>query len=304
MGKRYGVGDYQYESVDAWPVDEVPGVASDVACDSEGRVYVAVRNVQEYDNNHGSVVVYDRDGNRLGSWGEEYLKVPHSIWISPADEIFFTDTWDHVLRKYTTSGELLMTLGMPGMAGTPGGPFNMPTGAVQAANGDIYVSDGYRQSRIHRFTADGELTLSWGSGDLTHYDENIHASTATPGTGPGEFNLPHSVNLDAEGRVYVMDRSNARIQVFDADGNYLTEWENVPVPNQAMVDDDNIMHVVGAEGVQLYTLDGELLGAWGEHGDGPHQFAGGCHGLDIDSNGDVYVAQVGAPRALNKFARV
>ena len=197
-----------------------------------------------------------------------------------------------------------MTLGMPGMAGTPGGPFNMPTGAVQAANGDIYVSDGYRQSRIHRFTADGELTLSWGSGDLTHYDENIHASTATPGTGPGEFNLPHSVNLDAEGRVYVMDRSNARIQVFDADGNYLTEWENVPVPNQATVDNDDVMHVVGAEGVQLYTLDGELLGAWGEHGDGPHQFAGGCHGIDIDSNGDVYVAQVGAPRALNKFARV
>ena len=304
MAKRYEVGDYRYESVDDWPADDIPGVASDAACDSEGRVYVAVRNSQGYDDNHGSIVVYDRDGRRVDSWGEEYLKVPHSIWISPSDEIFFTDTWDHVMRKYTTKGELLMTLGMPGMAGMPGGPFNMPTGAVQAPNGDIYVSDGYRQSRIHRFTADGELTLSWGSGDLTDYDETIHGSTATPGTGPGEFNLPHSVNVDAGGRVYVMDRSNTRIQVFDAGGAYLTEWNDVPSPNQATVDDDGVMHVACGPTIQLYALDGELLGAWGERGDRPDQFSGAPHGISIDSNGDVYVAQVGAQKALNKFARV
>ena len=143
-----------------------------------------------------------------------------------------------------------------------------------------------------------------GSGDLNHYDENIHASTATPGTGPGEFNLPHSVNLDADNRAYVMDRSNERIQVFDADGAYLDQWKDVPIPNQATVDDDNVMHVACANNVALYTLDGERLGAWGERGDRPDQFSGAPHGISIDANGDVYVAQVGAPKALNKFARV
>lgn len=304
MAKRYGVGDYQYESVDDWPADDIPGMASDAACDSEGRVYVAVRISQAFDNNHGAIVVYDREGRRLDSWGEEYLKVPHSIWISPSDEIFFTDTWDHVVRKYSTSGELLMTLGMPGMPGMPGGPFNMPTSVVQANNGELYVSDGYRQSRIHRFTSDGELTLSWGSGDLNDYERAIHSSTAKPGTGPGEFNLPHSVNVGADGRVYVMDRSNLRIQVFDSEGNYLDQWNDVPSPNQATIDRDNMMHVATAAGVQVWTVDGELLGIWGEKGDRPDQFSGAPHGIWIDSNGDVYVAQVGAQKALNKFARL
>jgi sugar lactone lactonase YvrE len=303
MAKRYGVGDYQYESVDNW-AEDIPGVASDAACDSQGRVYVAVRLSQAFDNNHGAIVVYDKDGKRLTSWGEDYLKVPHSIWISPDDEILFTDTWDHVVRKYSTSGELLMTLGMPGMAGMPGGPFNMPTGVVQSETGDIFVSDGYRQSRVHRFTADGELVLSWGSGDRNNYEENIHASTPTPGTGPGEFNLPHSVTVGSDGRVYIMDRSNLRIQVFDSEGNYLDEWNDVPSPNQATIDDDGIMHVATAAGVQVRTLEGELLGTWGEKGDRPDQFSGAPHGIWIDSTGDVYVAQVGAQKALNKFARL
>jgi DNA-binding beta-propeller fold protein YncE len=179
----------------------------------------------------------------------------------------------------------------------------MPTCAFRApTSGDIFVSDGYRQSRVHRFTHEGVLKLSWGSGDLNFYDEGHWGSTAARGTGPGEFHCPHGLTVDKEDRVYVMDRSNDRVQVFDENGEYLSEW-SIPSPNSAVIDDENIMHSASGGRVYLSTLDGKNIGAWGERGEEPWQFKGSPHGIWLDSQGDVYVAQVGAQNAINKYAR-
>lgn len=303
MAKRLGTGSYQYESVDDWPKEPIPGVASDVATDSQDRVYVAVRTAQEKDNNTGAVLVFDRDGNLLKTFGEDKLRSPHGLWMTPEDELFHTDAFDHSVRKYSLDGELLMTMGVPGQPGPAGQPFNMPTCTCPSASGDLFVSDGYRQSRVHRFSSDGDLQLSWGSGDLNLYDEMVFDSQATPGTGPGEFHLPHGVTIDSNDRAYVMDRSNNRTQVFDYDGNYLNEWDTGPM-NKAVIDGDGIMHLVGRGGVNLWSLEGDHIGNWGESGDEPWQFSGGPHGVWIDSHSDIYVAQVGAENAFNKFARV
>lgn len=304
MGKRLGVGDYQYEAVENWAGITIPGVASDVATDSKRRVYVATRTNQSFDNTTGAILVFDEHGKFLSAFGGDKLKTPHHITVGPDDEIFHTDAADHTVRKYSTDGELLQVIGTPGQPGLPDAPFNQPTCAVRSAkSGDIFVSDGYRQSRIHRFTGEGELILSWGKGDLNLYDEEVYHSPATPGTGPGEFHCPHGLCIDDEDRVYVQDRSNSRMQIFDNEGNYLSEWE-IPGPNQAVIDEKGMIHSASGGQVYISTLDGNHLGSWGERGDEAWQFTGGAHGLWIDNAGSVYVGQVGAENGLNKYGRV
>jgi hypothetical protein len=170
-------------------------------------------------------------------------------------------------------------------------------------SGDIFVSDGYRQSRIHRFTSDGELVLSWGKGDLNLYDQEVHNSTATPGTGPGEFNCPHGLTVDNEDRVYVQDRGNDRIQIFDNQGSYLSEFD-IPSPNQSVIDDDGLIYTASGGQVRISNYEGEHLTEWGERGPESWQFTGGAHGLCLDNSGTIYVSQVGAENGLNKFVRV
>ncbi len=289
MSTKVGFDSYRYELVEGWPKLPRSGVASDVAIDSRGRAYVALREWPYPEVSGGAVLVFDKNGNRLESWGEDLYTTPHGIWISPEDEIFVVDSSDHTVRKYAPSGELLMTLGAKDRPGVPGAPFNRPTRAVLSPSGEIFVGDGYGQNRVHRFSADGEHITSWGS----------------DGTGPGQFDLPHDVTVDSDNRVYVMDRENDRCQVFDVDGNYITEWPNVPGPNDAVIDDDGIMHIAtGHDGIHVMSLDGKLLGTWNERGEAPGQFRGYPHGIWMDSAGDVYVAEVGADRAIQKFARV
>ena len=304
MAKKLGAGDYRYESVDDWNHVPVPGVASDVATDSEDRVYVATRITQVFDDYTGTIAVFDRDGNFLRSFGGDKVRTPHQIWISPDDEIYLTDSFDHTVRKYNPAGELLQVLGRPGQPGMPGQPFNQPTCAVRSpVSGDVFVSDGYRQSRAHRFSHDGELKLSWGSGEQNLYDFEALGVEAPAGTGPGEFNCPHSITVGNNDRVYVMDRSNNRVQVFDENGVYLSQWA-VEDPNKAVIDEDGVMHSAASQQVWLTTLEGKYIGSWGEHGSEPWQFKGGVHGLWIDSHGDIYVAQVDIPNIVNKYARI
>ena len=289
MTTKVGFGNYQYQLVKGWPKLPRKGVASDVALDSQGRAYVALREWPYPEVSGGAVLVFDKDGNLRESWGEDLYTTPHGIWISPEDEIFLVDSSDHTVRKYAPSGELLMTLGVKNQPGAPGDPFNRPTRAFLSGSGEIFVSDGYGQNRVHRFSADGELITSWGS----------------DGSGPGQFNLPHDVTVDSENKVYVMDRENNRCQIFDRDGKYLSEWANVPGPNDAIIDVDGIMHIAtGHEGVHLMTLDGKLIGTWGQKGDGLGQFRGFPHGIWMDPEGSVYVAEVGAESAIQKFARI
>lgn len=288
----------EYQVVPGW--DKLPAgwsyvEAAAVATDSRDRVYV-------FNRGEHPVIVYDRDGRFLTSWGEGVFTNAHGATVGPDDSVYLTDNYDHTVRKFTPEGKLLLTLGTKDAPSDTGwtqqsptvkraaGPFNRQTNAAIAPNGDIYVADGYRNARVHRFSASGRLLASWGE----------------PGSGPGQFNLPHGIAVDRQGRVYVADRENLRIQVFAVDGKYVTQWGGVNRPCSLFIDgDDNLFvaelglhNVTVTDGrsplarVSVFGLDGALRARWG----GPDSCSAGNffapHGIWADSNGDVYVAEV------------
>ena len=306
MPKRFEVGEYKYEHVEGWGNFPASGVVSDIACDSQDQVYACVRLKQGPDGNEGEIWVLDRDGNHVKSWGKGDMDVPHGIWIGPGDDVYHTDTAAHTVTKFDTDGNSLMTLGVKGELGPEGEPFRMPTRAVLSSSGEIFVSDGYQQNRCHRFDAGGELILSWGKGDPVYYQREVDGEvTGKPGTGPGEFNLPHDITIDGNDRAYVLDRENNRMQIFDHEGVFIDQWTDVPGGNDSVIDENDAIHIAtGHSGIQIRTLTGDLIGTWGERGESAGQFRGAPHGIWIDSRGDVYVAEVGAQMALNKFIRI
>ena len=181
-----------------------------------------------------------------------------------------------------------MTLGTVDRPGLPGHPFNQPTRAVLSQSGELYVSDGYGQSRVHRLTADGDVIVSWGAS----------------GTGPGEFNLPHDVTVDKNDRVYILDRGNLRCQIFNSNGEYLTEWGDLRSPNDLFIDNDDVIHIAeGGQRLTVMSLDGTIIARWGEKGTAPGQFSDSPHGIWIDSHGDLYVSEVISEKRFQKFAR-
>ena len=297
-----GSGDFTYHVAEGW--EQLPAGWSHrdvarVAVDSRDRVYVFNRGAHP-------VIVYDRDGRFLASWGEGLFTNPHGITIGPDDRVYCTDAGDHTVRIFTPSGTLLQTLGAPGVASDSGigddyrsirrgaPPFNRPTNLAIAPTGDLYVSDGYGNARVHCFSPDGALRFSWGE----------------PGTGPGEFNLPHAVAVAADGRVLVADRENSRVQLFSPRGEYLTTWTDVSRPDDLAIDPQGHVFVVelsvnvGAWGKQppdlsappsrcsVFDLDGRLLARWGSHDPcAPGSFFA-PHGVCLDSRGDLYVGEV------------
>jgi DNA-binding beta-propeller fold protein YncE len=300
-----GSGKFRYEAVagweqlpPGWSFVEVAGIATD----SRGRLYV-------FNRGDHPVIVFERDGRFIASWGEGLFKRAHGIHIGPDDAVYCTDDLDHTVRKFTPEGELLLTLGTSGRPSDTGiegidyrsirragPPFHRPTNVALAEDGALYITDGYGNARVHKFTADGHLLFSWGE----------------PGEGPGQFNLPHGIALDSQGRVYVADRENSRIQIFSADGEYLTEWTDVARPMQVFIDrQDNVFvagvgwraglfpwqSTPGAEpaGPQVSVFDqgGRLLARWGDGADptAPGNFFA-PHDIWVDSQGDVYVGEV------------
>ena len=200
---RVGQGDYQYEPVRDWaklPSGWTFGWIPAIAVDSRDRVYV-------YSRSEHPMVVFDRDGNFLTSWGEDLLHNAHGLRIDAEDNLYCTEWKGHCVHKLTSDGELQWTLGTPGVPRPPGLPFNLPTDLAIAPDGCLFVSDGYGNAKVHKFSPDGVLLKSWGE----------------PGTGPGQFDLVHDVWVDSEYLVYVCDRSNNRIQIFDGEGIYLRE---------------------------------------------------------------------------------
>jgi len=193
---------------------------------------------------------------------------------------------DHTVRCFSAAGELLMTVGVPHKVGAPGEPFNGPAKAVTSSDGSIWVADGYGQARIHHLDPEGRLLFSWGQ----------------PGSKPGELNLPHSLVVDARGRLIVVDRQNHRLQVFDAQGALLEVWPGFHQPMDICVDREGLLYVAeAAERISILSMNGALLSQWGGPGQAPGQFGSFLHGICVDSRGDLYVAD---ESRLQKFERV
>jgi DNA-binding beta-propeller fold protein YncE len=186
--------------------------------------------------------------------------------------------------KFDPEGKLLLSLGKKGEAGNGPDQFDRPTDVAVAPSGEFYVSDGYGNSRVLKFSKDGKLLKQWGK----------------KGRGEGEFNLPHAICLDAKGRVLVGDRENNRIQVFDADGKFLAQWKEGGAPFGLALAGNRLFVADGrSHWIKVLDLDGKPLGRWGEKGSGPGQL-NLPHMLTVDSRGAVYVAEVTGQR-IQKF---
>lgn len=234
------------------------------------------------------LMVFDANGKLIESW-EQHNNLfvrPHRVLISPYDaerHVWLVDDGAHQVFKFTHDGKkLLMTLGEKEKPGNDKAHFARPTDIAWLPNGDFYVTDGYVNTRVVKFSKDGKYLMEWGK----------------PGKGPGELNTVHGIAIDAKRRIYISDRSNSRIQIFDENGKYLEEWRNIRSPYFIYMSRDQ--HLWVSDGVTQkfvkYDLNGKLLASWGTFGTwpgalwGPHQFS-------VDSEGNLYVAEVFAGRA-------
>jgi len=284
----FGSGKHTYELVEGWgqlPDGWAWGWIPAVASDSQGRVFV-------YSRSEHPLVVFDREGNFIASWGEDLLEAAHGIWIDEEDSVYCTEFATHCIHKFDRDGNLTMTLGTPGQQGAEGEPFDKPTDVVTLPSGEVFVSDGYGNARVHKYSPDGELLLSWGE----------------RGTGPGQFELSHCVRADRHGRIWACDRTNDRIQIFDTEGNYLDERTGLLKPDTIYIDQqEDVVYVAELmQRASILTLDGELICQWGgaEKSDRPGEFCGSPHGIWVDRYGDLYIGQVHTDGGLLKYARI
>jgi sugar lactone lactonase YvrE len=285
--QRVGQGKYTYVVDKTWGRRAgglaALGVAQGVTGDSQDRVYIFQRSPQ------AEMLIFNRDGQLLTRWGEGQFKNPHGIWMSPQDELYITDTGAHTVTKWTADGKLLRTWGTPGTPGEPDMPFNRPTKAVATPDGEMYVSDGYGQQRIHRFNRQGDLVHSWGS----------------KGTGPGQFTLPHDVWVDEQDRVLVCDRESYRVQIFDRAGSYVGEWPKLEKkPMQIFIRDGVLYMCHSYADMSVRTVEGELLAGWPWESTVAEAREKSPHALWADSRGDIYVGEVVGENGLQKFVRV
>lgn len=286
---HFGTGSYTFSVVENWwtlPQGWKFGWIPAVACDSQDRVFV-------YSRSEHPLVVFDRNGRFLASWGEDVLKDAHGIYIDTDDNVYCTERETHCVFKFDKHGNLLQTIGTPGKPGArDGDPFNLPTDLAIASTGELFISDGYGNARVHKFSPDGEWIKSWGE----------------RGKGPGQFELSHCVRVDRYDRVWVCDRTNDRIQIFDPEGRFLEERTGLRKPDTLFFDpSEDIVYIAELEQqVSIYTLDGDLVTQWGggRKSERPGEFAGCPHGIWMDAHGDLYVGEVQADARLQKFERI
>lgn len=269
------------QPVSGWP--EVPssisfGAVSAVATDSADRVFVFHRGKHP-------IVVFDRTGRFLRSWGDGLVKKAHGLRIDHNDDVWITDIGDHLVRKFAPDGKLLMTLGIPGKPGIGPYQFNQPTDVAVRPSGDFFVTDGYGNARVVVYSKEGRYLKEWGK----------------KGKGDGEFHLPHAICLDGRGRIYVGDRENDRVQLFDPEGKFLASWPQGGAPFGLGLAKDDRLFVADGRAHRVTVLDptGKPLTHWGQEGTGPGQFLL-PHAVCLDSHGDIYVAEINSKR-VQKF---
>jgi DNA-binding beta-propeller fold protein YncE len=285
---------FVYESVQGWAklppgYDFLERHVTAVGTDSRDNVYVLNRGERP-------VLVFDRNGNFLRDWGAGQFKRPHGLQVGPDDTLWITDDGNSVVRQYTTEGKMLLEIGVPGEPAPYMScrPFNRCTHTALGKNGEIFVTDGYGNAAVHKFAPDGRHLATWGA----------------PGSDRGQFNLPHNIVADEDGLLYVADRENHRIQIFDGDGRYQGQWNNLHRPSALYMTPGPCPHCFVGEiapymavnrdtpnlgpRVTILSSDGEQLGrlnSQGGPGTGAAQFTS-PHAIAVDSRGDLYVGEV------------
>jgi len=313
----YGSGKYSYELVDKWaklPENEAILDACSVDIDSQDRVCVLTRGTNP-------IMVFDREGNFLASWGAGLFTRVHGGCIGSDNLIYFTDADGNAMYKFTLKGEQLLRLsadeGIPSDTGfsvetmekmgietalkaikKSGPPFNLPTDVSISRSGDIFVSDGYGNARIHRFSPEGILLSSFGE----------------PGRGPGQFRVPHCVWIDRYEHIWVADRENNRIQIFNIDGVFIDQWTDFIRPCDIFIDDDEVVYVAElSRRISILDPDGHLITRITCNVDDKEKaMLLGPHGITVDSRGDIYVGEVAMAiaridrrgKAVQKFVRI
>jgi len=249
-------------------------------------------------------LVVDADGNIVEQWTQwdKIFKRPHSVYVSPYDadkHVWVVDDHMHAIYKFTNDGsQLLQTIGTPTMPGADGTHFNRPTFMAWMPDGSFYVADGYNGTRVAKFDAEGKFLLDFGMKGGGAGDEGSE-------TRPGYMNNVHGVAVDVETRrVFVNDRANHRIQIFDENGKYLSEWTIGVRPSSLhliQIGQDRTLVAFDRNTHKMlkYDLDGRLLYGWGTVGDFPGTLWG-VHGISTDQEGNLYVAEVDAGR-FQKF---
>lgn len=290
-----GSGDYEYELVKDWakiPEYFVLDDPVDLAIDSRDRVYVGSRGKHP-------VLIFDQDGNFVSCWGEGYFIDPHGVFIGPDDSVYVTDCETHTVEKLTLGGELLnLRLGTRNRAAISftQTPFNKPTSLSVGPKGDMFVCDGYGNFLVHKFSPDGKLLKTWGG----------------VGNGPGQFAVPHRLDVDKYGTVYVCDRNNDRIQLFDSDGNFITMWADFHWPQDICIDrKKDIAYVVEATvdpppqpRVTIRDLKGKILSEWGGRESEGKGILELTHSVCVDSRGDIYIGEIVRNKRIQKFVKV
>lgn len=249
-----------------WTFEETPGVAVD-----------AREHVFVFHRGRHSIIEFDKSGNVVRFWGDGVFVRPHALEFDPEGNLWAVDDQGHIVVKMDGLGRVRMVLGRKNTRGETSDTFNRPTDIAFAPNGDFYVTDGYGNSRVVKFDKQGRFVKAWGK----------------KGSAPGEFDLPHAVVVDARGRVYVGDRENRRLQVFDADGNFLAVWNHVGSPWGLAISSDQFLFLCDGYNNRILKLglDGAVLGVVGSHGKLPGELDY-AHHLAVGPSGSLYVAEI------------
>jgi len=267
--------DLGYKAVGGWP--RLPsgwrlGQVAGVAVDSRGRYYVYHRGGEA-----PSLICFNRGGEVLCSWGRGDYVRPHMAKCDNDGNIWLIDDGGHILYLCSPEGKALKTLGTKGVPGEDGTHFKQPTDIAFGLKGEFYVSDGYGNRRVAHFDKNLRFLGQWGS----------------EGEGEGQFVLPHAITTDAEGLVYVADRTKWRVEIFSPEGRFLRQWTHIGKPFGIVYAPDGYFYICDGQNARVTKVDrsGRIMGFFGKPGGGYGQLST-AHAIAVASNGDILIAHL------------
>lgn len=299
-----------YQLVQGWPAlpaDHILGNPVGIGIDTAQNIVVFHRAGREWPllgsmptsfiDKH-TITVLDRNtGKPLNSWGASLFIMPHGLTVDNQNNIWVTDVGLHQVFKFTHEGRLLLQLGIAQKPGNDSLHFNRPTDVAVAPDGFFYVSDGYRNSRVVKFNAVGQYLFEWGKA----------------GNAPGAFDIPHAIDLDGKGHVYVADRENSRVQVFDSTGKFITQYDNkkggkvysivVDKTKEQLIAADYLTNYITPKGSDIILFDstGTRIGQFGRSG-GYSGATTRIHDIAIDNEGNIYTCDI-LKNSIQKFKK-